>query len=325
MVIPMHRRRFLHTVAGGTLALAGGIPDSRAAANLLPLERAFVGRRKFEDVVSKARKNGWAARPIGQRMAFLALELRGVPYVGYTLEIDDRIECPSANFNGLDCWTFFEIVLGLARMLEKPDANTPADLLAEIEWTRYRGGKCTGNYLERIHYLNEWYLDNAARGNVSDLTKSFGVAMPLRGRESREMTVLWKSYRYLRKNPELRPRMAELEKKIDQLPVSYIPKASVPGIEPKLLNGDIIGIVTREQGGVCSHVGLILRPNTDAKAHFMHASSNHKKVVVDGTISEYLNDFKSHLGILVARPLPTARSIHDLATYQANLSRLTRA
>ena len=205
------RRRFAQSILGASAVTLAG--PARAAVNLLPLTTTFHGERKFNEVVAKAMKSGWRKYPIGHRMAVIAMELREVPYVGYTLEIDDKIECPSVNFNGLDCWTFFEAVLGLARMLERPKAAySQEDLLREIEWTRYRGGKCSGGYLERIHYLNEWFMDNAARGNLNDLTRSLGGAEPLRGRESTEMTHLWKSYRYLRKNPSLRQGMAEVER-----------------------------------------------------------------------------------------------------------------
>lgn len=318
----MHRRHLLGIFAG--LGLASDC--SEAATGLLPLATIFRGTDEFDAIVRKAIAQKWAQKPIGERMAFLAIELRGVPYVGYTLEIDDRIESPSVNLVGLDCWTFFEVVLGLARMLEKPKATyTPHDLLAEIEWTRYRGGKCTGGYLERIHYLNEWYFDNHARGNIHDLTTHFGVDIPLKGRLSREMTVLWKSYRYLRHNPELRPKMAEIEAKVNALPVRYIPEAKVKSIEPKLRNGDIIGIVCAAQGGVCSHVGLLLRPTVDGTARFMHASSTFKKVTVDRTISEYLEEHKNAIGILVARPLPVSQTVRNPATYQENLQRLIKA
>ena len=241
--------------------------------------------------------------------------------MGYTLEIDDRVECPSANFDGLDCWTFFEIALGMARLLERPKAvYTPGDLLKEIQWTRYRAGLCTGNYLERIHYLNEWFIDNEARGNVKDITRALGGAVRLKGRESREMTVLWKGYRYLRNNPSLRPQMARIEAKVNELPVWYIPKADVAKIESKLADGDIAGIVTRDQGGVCSHVGLITR--TNGQARFMHASKNHRQVVLDQTISQYLNAFRSHAGLIVARPLSTGREVTSRSTYEANLRSL---
>ena len=312
------RRQFLFITAA---AISAAITPAPAAVNHLPLATTFKNADYFHRIMTKARTEGWARLPIGPRMAMIGRECIGIPYVGYTLEIDDRIENPSANFDGLDCWTFFEITLGMARLLERPRAvYTPEDLLREIQWTRYRAGSCTGNYLERIHYLNEWFIDNEARGNVKDITRSLGGAIRLKGRESREMTVLWKGYRYLKKNPSLRPQMARIEAKVNTLPVWYIPKADVSKIESRLANGDIAGIVTKSQGGVCSHVGLITMVN--GAARFMHASKNHRRVVLDQTISQYLNAFGSHAGLIIARPLATDRSVTSRASYEANLRAL---
>ena len=311
------RRRFLLLAA----AAAAGTPAAQAGIDHLPIDTTFKNVERYHRIMTKARAAGWGQIPIGPRMALLGRECLGIAYVGYTLEIDDRVECPSANFDGLDCWTFFEIALGMARLLERPKAvYTPGDLLKEIQWTRYRAGLCTGNYLERIHYLNEWFIDNEARGNLKDITRALGGAVRLKGRESREMTVLWKGYRYLRNNPSLRPQMARIEAKVNELPVWYIPKADVAKIESKLADGDIAGIVTRDQGGVCSHVGLITR--TNGQARFMHASKNHRQVVLDQTISQYLNAFRSHAGLIVARPLSTGGEVTSRSTYEANLRSL---
>jgi hypothetical protein len=83
-----------------------------------------------------------------------------------------------------------------------------------------------------------------------------------------------------------------------------IPKAKVAGIESQLQSGDIIGIISRDGSAYgTSHVGIALRKN--GVLHFMHASAprNYGKVVIDSRLSEYLNRFKTHAGILVARPL----------------------
>ena len=309
------------------LAAAGISVPSRTLAGFdqLPLSVSFKGVAKFNAIVAKAVAGNWRSLPIGARMGRIGRELIGTPYQGFTLEIDDRIECPSCNCEGLDCWTFFEAVLGMARMIERPQpAYTPRHLLREIEWTRYRAGRCSGNYLDRIHYLNEWYLDNTARGNVRDITRALGGAIQLTGRESREMTVLWKSYRYLRNNPGLRPGMAKIEAQVSALPVWYIPRSRVVAIESKLAEGDIAGIVANGQGGVCSHVGMIVRDSA-GHALFLHASKNYKKVTTEGTISGYLNTYSSHAGLIVARPLPVSSEVRDSATYQRNLAALKRA
>ncbi len=222
--------------------------------------------------------------------------------MGWTLEIDDRVESPSVNFNGLDCWTFFEIALGLARMVEKRQGSySPSDLLRQIEWTRYRGGACRGNYLDRIHYLDEWFTDNAARGNIRYITRDVGPTVRLSGRANDEMSLNPKLYRYLRANPALVPALAQIEDRLERVPFDYIPKDQVAAAESRIQSGDIIGIVTHRQHVFCSHVGLALR-TADGVCHFMHASLTAKKVIVDKAIHQYLASVKSHAGIVVARP-----------------------
>ena len=96
--------------------------------------------------------------------------------------------------------------------------------------------------------------------------------------------------------------VARIEAELQTHPFAYIPKATVATIEPKLQNGDIIGIVTNRQHVFCSHVGLALR-SADGQCHFMHASLTGKKVLVDKVLHDYLAGIKSHAGIVVARPV----------------------
>lgn len=271
-----------------------------SAASPLPLSTTFKGQSKFQSIARKAVAEQWGRLPMGQRMVKVAMELEGIPYQSYTLEIHNHIESPSVNFHGMDCWTFFETCLCFGRMLDTPkDSYRPEDLLDQIEWTRYRNGKCHGNYLDRIHYLAEWYVDNKKRGNIADLTRSFPNTRMYN--RCQEMSILWKSYRYLKHNPDLRPKMAKQEERLTRMPVYMIPKHKVANIETNLQNGDIIGIASARDGGYCSHVGIIVK---DSKGHsrFMHASSTHKKIIVDSTISGYLYQYRKHAGILVARP-----------------------
>ncbi|MDF1850356.1 MAG: DUF1460 domain-containing protein [Verrucomicrobiales bacterium] len=321
------RRNFLATGSAflGTTAL--GVPiQSRAQVvakrRELPKSLIFKGEDRFRKIVTKAQEEEWRKLPIGDRIIRFARELHGLPYENFTLEIHDHIESPSVNLNGLDCWTFFEQSLGLARMIatEKTIYN-PEDLLREIEFTRYRGGKCSGNYLERIHYLAEWFFENDARGACRHLTPTLPGATRIQDRKISEMTVLWKSYRYLKNNPELRAPMKTWEDRVAALPVYHIPKSKVAGIESQLQNGDVIGIATKHHGGFCSHVGLAIRTD-DGVTRFMHASRNYRKVVIDKSISGYLNDFSSHAGILVGRPLEVDQTVTNEAQYQNNLKQL---
>src|SRR6478672_7315822 len=277
-----------------------------ATESRLPFSTVFKGQDQFNRLVAKAKAGNWKELPIGERTAAVGQALVGTRYKHFTLEIDNRIEAPSANFQGMDCWTFFEISLAFARMLNEPEENwTPGMLLHYIEIDRYRGGECTGDYLSRLHYLEDWLADNDQRHLVSDLTpKLGGVSVP---HSAREMSIGWRHYRYLAANKSLLGPLATMEARVSSRPLYQIPKSRVAKIEPQLKSGDIIGIVSRDRGGLYStaHVGLAMRSPTDGVVHFMHASSpgNSGKVIVDVEIAKYLARHPSDSGILVARPL----------------------
>jgi len=271
----------------------------------LPLSTVFKGQDQFNRLVAKAKAANWKALPIGERTAAVGQALVGTRYKHFTLEIDNRIESPSVNFNGMDCWTFFEIALGFARMLNEPESNwTPERMLYYIEQDRYRGGQCTGEYLSRLHYLEDWLYDNDRRGLIEDLTRDLGGrSVP---HSAREMSAGWRHYRYLAANRSLLGPLARMEANVSSRPLYEIPKSKVVAIEPKLRSGDIIGIISHDRSGLYStaHVGLALR-TSDGVLHFMHASSpsNHGRVIVDEELFKYLYRYRSDSGILVARPL----------------------
>lgn len=270
----------------------------------LPFDTVFRGRDRFDALCQRADAENWKALPIGERTCTVGRALVGTPYRSFTLEIDDHIEAPSVNLNGLDCWTFFETSLAFARMLNEPrEGWTPQTMLHFIEMDRYRGGHCTGQYLSRLHYLEDWLYDNDRRGLVRDMTRELGGVRV--NHEAREMTAGWREYRYLRCNPSLLVPLGEMEARVTARPMYEIPKSRVPRIESKLQDGDIICITSREDGLISTaHVGMAYRDGAGV-LHFMHASSPHNygRVVIDDRLSNYLNRYRSDAGIMVARPL----------------------
>src|SRR5207237_10034946 len=190
--------------------LAIAICATTRGAVTLPMRTVFKGQDRFEQLLVRAKAENWKALPIGQRTAAVGQAMVGTPYRSFTLEIDNRVESPSVNFTGLDCWTFFETALAFARMLDEPETNwTPAQLLRYIEIDRYRHAECTRDYLSRLHYLEAWLYDNDRRGLVTDLTRPFrGVQVP---HSAREMTNGWRHYRYLVHNRGLPPPPAEMQ------------------------------------------------------------------------------------------------------------------
>jgi hypothetical protein len=269
----------------------------------LPFATVFKGKDKFDRLVARAVRENWRSLPIGERTARVGAALVGTPYVNYTLEIDDRIESPSVNFNGLDCWTFYEISLAFARMLRVKESDyRPEDLLGLIELERYRDGHCTGSYLSRMHFLEEVFANNGARGiSVNPTSRMGGVRL---SRNITEMTSAWRSYRYLRNNPGMLPAMARIQGQVSSLPVYHIPRDRVAAAERLIQTGDIVAITSRDKSGYTSHVGIAVRKGDGV--HFMHATSRRsagRKVILDGRISSYLKRSGGHYGIVVYRPL----------------------
>lgn len=279
------------------------VPVPPPSAPRLPMGVVFQGEAKFHAIVAKAERQDWRGLPIGERTIRVARELTGIPYVNYTLEVDDRVESPVVNFKGMDCWTFYENALAIARMLRfKPGPYKPQDMLHMIEIERYRNGVCNGSYLSRMHHLEEVFHDNQRRGYAVNITPRLPGAERLR-REIREMTLQWESYRYLRSNPALIAPMGRIEAQVSRLPVWHVPKSRVRAVEYHLRDGDICAITTHWKHGYSSHVGLIVR--IKGRSHLAHATSDRSKgrmTIIDKPITDYLNGSSKHAGMVVCRP-----------------------
>ena len=271
------------------------------ASSALPMEKTFVGQRKFQQLMERGYRDGWANLPLGERVNNFALALRGTPYVNYTLELHDHIESPSVNLNGMDCWTLFEIALCMGRLVAlHPPPYSPQEMLRLIEMDRYVNGRCTGRFDSRLHHLEQWLHDNEGRGLVRNITPALG-GVPLH-REMSDMGGHPNMYRQLRADPSLVPKFIRIENELSRRGITYIPKSRVPKMESKLRNGDIICIVTTWPGSYTSHVGIASRDEKGV-LRFLHASKNHREVLRDVRLSDYLKQFSKHAGIYVVRPL----------------------
>jgi hypothetical protein len=173
-------------------------------------------------------------------------------------------------------------------------------MLRLIEMDRYRDGRCTGRFDSRLHHLEDWIRDNERRGLVKDITPSLG------GKKlHRRMAYMGKKphlYRQLRADPSMVPAFIRIENELSRRGITYVPRSQVPAIESRLRNGDIICIVTNWHETYTSHVGLASR-DSKGVLRLLHASKNHREVVLDDRLSDYLKKFSTHAGIYVARPL----------------------
>ena len=86
------------------------------------------GRTYSPEFVAKASVEKWNALPIGELIGKIAMELKDTPYVGFTLEVSKDVEACVVNLKGLDCVTFFEDSLCMARMIKR-GKGSPEDLI----------------------------------------------------------------------------------------------------------------------------------------------------------------------------------------------------
>ncbi|MFQ6069730.1 MAG: N-acetylmuramoyl-L-alanine amidase-like domain-containing protein [Candidatus Aminicenantales bacterium] len=251
----------------------------------------------FSEIMKTAGRKGWAALPIGECMGRIGQLLLGTPYVAFTIEASGPEVCRVV-LTGVDCVTFYENVLCMARILKK-GKSAMSDLLQEIAFTRYRGGKLT-DYTSRLHYTSDWIYDNEQKKVVRNITAELGgKKYPLRVSFMSENPGY---YAALVENPGFIQVIARFERMINERIHYYIPLSRVKKVEKRLQTGDIIAFTTSKKGLDYSHTGLAYR---DGKGmlRLMHASSKEKKVILDGELSEYGSSVNTHTGITVARPL----------------------
>ncbi len=250
----------------------------------------------FDHIISHLKASGIDKLPIGERMGKIGMLLLGTAYVGGTLEGES--EACRIDLTGLDCVTFFENVLGIARISKIPDPVFDS-LVKEITRTRYRDGKLDG-YTSRLHYTADWISNNVKKKVVRDITQELGgIEFPVK---VSFMSSHPQYYAPMAADSTLIPEIAQTELDINAQKYYYIPKENVREIESKLQTGDIIAIATNKEGLDYAHTGLAYRDER-GKLRLLHASIARKRVFLDKTISSYLKTVTSHIGITVLRPL----------------------
>lgn len=296
------RRNFLRlSLAAGALLAFGSLGASqqknRMATAQSDTDREATTWYVFDHIITYARANGFHELPLGEIMGKIAKVLIATPYVGGTLE--GSPERCRIDLTGMDCVTFFESVLGISRILKKGKSSFD-DLIKEITYTRYRGGKLNG-YLSRLHYTADWIADNEIKKVVKNITPTLTGAVPLALNVS-FMSQHPQYYPPLADDAALIPKIAEIERGINAAKHWYVPTAAVKSVEPWLATGDIVAIATSKEGLDYAHTGVIFRDERN-RARFLHASLDKKRVFLDKTISGYLKGVPSHIGITIVRPI----------------------
>lgn len=238
-----------------------------------------------------------AELPMGELIVEVGKKFLGTEYVGGTLDKNTRNESLVIMITGLDCVTFVENALVMARLIKAGTLDFES-YKKELTKIRYRNGVIDG-YPSRLHYFTDWIFDNQQKGILTDITETIG-GVPYNKRIN-FMTNNVGSYKQLENNSTNIERMREVEDMMNSRTMYYIPKQEVNLYYDQLQSGDIIATTTDIGGLDVTHTGFVYKEN--GKTYFLHASIQTKDVMITNVeLREYLMSNKRQSGIIVVRP-----------------------
>ena len=273
------------------------------------VEAQGVGRVMFNDEsADTARITGLlvdavAALPASatpeQRMSWFADRLTGTPYVSGTLDGDEEVL--TVNIDGFDCNTFVETVAALA-FTAGENRTSWRDFVYHLQRVRYRKGVVDG-YTSRLHYVSDWIVDNAYRGNVREVTGNFA-----------DSKTIEKSIDYMTRHRDSYPALADSANyarmrgiesgyRSHRFPYIRSSKVGSKAFKAFVHDGDIIAFTTKTPDLDVQHIGLVRVK--DGNVYLMHASSLAGKVeVTTWPLTEYLRRNYNITGVRIVRLVP---------------------
>jgi hypothetical protein len=258
----------------------------------------------FRERMTWAYEQGVDTLPIGDAMVTIGRRFVGTPYEPHTLEIEGP-ERLVLNFEALDCVTFVENVLAMARFARTATAAILAEehryqaqyreILSNI---RYRGGEVDG-YPSRLHYFSEWIADGEAKGLVQSMARELGGeadAEPIDFMSSHP-----DAYRQLA-DPLVLDAIRQSEERISAKARYYVPEGRIPEAAGGIRDGDIIAATSTVDGLDVAHTGIAVW--LDGALHLMHAPLVGDSVEISRrSLADRILEIGSQDGIMVARPL----------------------
>jgi hypothetical protein len=250
----------------------------------------------FREKLAFARAERLDTLPIGEIIARLGATFVGTPYEPHVLEVSGP-ERLVVNLRELDCVTFVENVLALARMI-RAGQDDFATFRAELTRIRYRDGRIDG-YPSRLHYFSDWIADNEKKGLLRDLTRELG------GVADREpidyMSTHPEAYRQLADSANL-AAIRRIEEELSARPRYFIPEDRIAEVAPMIRNGDIIAATSTVRGLDVAHTGIAIWQN--GQLHLLHAPLVGTAVEISAVpLAERIRQIRAQDGIMVARPL----------------------
>jgi len=218
------------------------------------------------------------------------------PYVEKTLELPGE-EKLVINLMGLDCTTYLETVVTLARLAQMGEFSFE-DYARELEFLRYQDG-IRKDYPSRLHYFSDWIYQNEQKGIIKDVTKEIGGKV-----YANNPSFMSSNPQYYAQlvNPDFVKRLKEAEAEISKRTYHYISKEEIFNQETKIISGDLIAITTSMQNLDIVHVGFAIEK--EGRIHLLHAGTKNMKVEISEIpLHDYLKGNKSQSGIMVGRLL----------------------
>jgi hypothetical protein len=251
-------------------------------------------RAIFRALIKAVSGRGRPPEHLGDTLTAVGLYLLGTPYASHTLERSGE-EQLVINLRRMDCFTFVENALALARLIRQ-GAISWRSFAADLQTYRYRRGRRDG-YASRLHYFSDWIADNHDKGVIEDITYALGGQRLIKPFSF--MTTHRELYPALASNRQFR-RMERVERTCSDRALYHLPAALLPSRTGTIRNGDIIAITTDLEGLDISHAGLAIHHKRSL--HLLHASRAAGRVLISPeTLYRYLRKRASRLGIMVAR------------------------
>lgn len=183
---------------------------------------------------------------VSRRIAYISAQLRGTRYLAYSLiGGPKRQERFVVRDDGFDCVTYCETVLAAAR------ARNLDEFEEALRKIRYHDGVV--EWRERNHYFFEWGEHNVENG--------FCDYLHMDGEVEITKTVYWHR---------------ELGKR--QFRMTVIPRKVFLANSDKLVDGDIVGFVTRRQNLDYFHIGFVIF-GSKGELLLRHAARSKRRVL----------------------------------------------
>lgn len=270
---------------------------TEAAAEPIPVVDTERDREIFQETMAWARAERLDTLPIGEIIARLGETYVGTPYIAQTLEIEGP-ERLVVNLRALDCVTYVENMLAMARLIREGVFDDYDAYTRELLRIRYRDGILDG-YPSRIHYFSEWIANGEEKGLVRNITRELGGDRDMEKIDF--MTSNADAYPKLA-DPENVQAMREVEERVTQLERYVIPEDRIADVESQIQDGDIIAATSTIDGLDITHTGIALWRN--GRLHLMHAPLVGKSVEIsERPLAERIQGIRGQDGIMVARPL----------------------